>query len=97
MSYITVLSFDLQGAETTDYEMLRDELEKLGLRETLPKNNGLELPSTTHIGVIKGGSSGKITADISARIGKVIRERHLKGKYVISVGAKWSAMVAKFC
>ena len=79
MGYKIIVTFDLENAETSDYEKAKKILSEYGLFPTSPKKD-LQLPSTT----LMGNFDSNISADdIKIFIWNLFKENGLKPKRLL--------------
>jgi hypothetical protein len=91
MTYLVVVSFDINNEGAGDYEHIYKEMKDIGLRDSLADHEGKEreLPTSTVAGIFKGSSAKNVRNDICTRVGSAFRNGNIKGKIFISVGRDW--------
>ena len=98
MKCLAIVGFNLKGAESQDYEDLKDAFEDKGLKRSISGESGItiQLPSTTYVGILEGESPKAVRTSLHAVVDRVIEKQQLKGKYFIAVGANSSVGVKSF-
>ena len=92
MSYLVVVSFDLDNAVSEDYLCIRDELDNLGLHDNIVGESGdrSDLPTTTFAGKLEGSSASSMRDDICHKVEGAFGRCRVKGKFFVSVGGNWT-------
>lgn len=93
MSYFVVVTFDIAGGRSEDYENLYKDFAALGLSRTLQSSqgNGVKLPTTTTAGEFNGQNSGLVRDYLCDETQQCFARRRLRGEVFVSVGGgDWS-------
>lgn len=92
MSYLAVLSFDVESARPDTYRSIESDLNDIGLSDTITGSSGkaFKLPTTTFVGEFNGENAGKIRDDLSDQIKAVFSKHNVRSKIFLSVGGNWS-------
>lgn len=91
MNYLVTLSFDLYGAESKDYECIKEELEDLNLYETIEDDKGIEfdLPTTTFVGEFNNSHADSLIDEIFEKLKKAFKKCKINGKIFVAVSRDW--------
>ena len=89
---LVIATFDLRGADSDDYDVVRRELTRIGLSETISGPNGkvIDLPSTTYTGIVAAESARRLKVQVSDSIKNVLQRSHVKGTYLVCVSRQWA-------
>jgi hypothetical protein len=87
MKLLAIVAFNLKGAESDDYGVIRDELHEMGLAEEVRNENNIpyELPDTTYLGIVESPSAKILKDKLVSRLKKVFQDKGIRATYVISV------------
>lgn len=103
VSYQVLITFDLEGADTSKYQRIRDTLaEDLDLERVihLSKDDGgkfKELPHNTFATLWAKDSTEQETRDYFRQIVlAAFKKNNLKGRYVILVAQNWAVSAGEF-
>jgi len=91
MARLVIVTFDLSGAKSPQYKVVREGLAALDLH-TFVEKDGLKvrLPFNTAAGRIEFKSSTALRDRLAKRIKALFRKHHLKGKVFVAVGGRWA-------
>ncbi len=92
MSYLVVVTFEIENAVPDDYLCIKEKLKNVGLHDSLVADDGrrYNLPTTTFAEKIEGSSADAIRDDICNQVKNVFGECGVKGKILVSVGEDWA-------
>lgn len=90
MKHLAILTFDLVGAESSDYERLNEALKEMNFLNSIHAihlNRTSSLPSNTYTSEFEyeGRTLGSITVDITELVKKAFVECKVKGEFFIQV------------
>ena len=88
MSYLVVLSFDLNANSQDLYDDLNIGLNNMGLKKELRSSSGktVALPSNTYSGTFTGAEAGKVRDDIAEQIKKIFNDNNAHGRVFLAIG-----------
>jgi hypothetical protein len=91
LSYLVVVTFDIDGGVSSDYRYVAEELDKIGLRSWLQSNSDrpVDLPSNTFAGLFNGPGTAAIRESIMRGVMAIFRSRNLHGPILVTVGENW--------
>ena len=92
MSFLVTLCYDLEGAESSAYERLHDDLCALGFRDSLTEDakGSMELPSSTYLAIMEGSSARELKLLLTSRLDALFQKLDIRGRYLLSIGGGWS-------
>jgi len=91
MAKLVIVTFDLTGAKSSRYEVVRDGLAEIGLHTYVPKNGRrVRLPYNTVAGKIVLSSTAAVRDRLAKGVKALFRQHHLRGRVFIAVGGNWA-------
>jgi hypothetical protein len=94
MSFIVMITFDLNGADNTDYRFVKTALDKIDLSQFLMgRTKEVRLPHNTYVAKFSNEAFSESVAlrdYLRPEIRRIFRARNLRGKYFIGVGKDWA-------
>ena len=92
MSVLVHVTFDLEGADSQDYENVRNGLSEIALLDWVVGDNKkfVDLPCNTFLAEYEGNYSATIRDDVSEFIKLLFKDLGVKGKVFVSVGTGWA-------
>jgi len=99
MSYLVVVTYDLENATSKDYANVKSELKKLELYDTTEKIRGnatTHLPNTTVAGQFEGLTEAAVRDAIREKVVAAMNSCNVTGKLFITVSDKWTWGVKQF-
>jgi hypothetical protein len=97
MSYLAVVTFDLDGASPRYYPRVQKQLGNMNLEKKLKIKRSRKfssLPSNTFAGTFSGewneASASEVRDHLRAEVAKAIKTLGLKGTVFVAIGDSWS-------
>ena len=91
MPKLVIVTFDLSGAKSPQYKIIRDGMADLGLYKYIVKDDHkVYLPYNTVAGKPKAGSPTGLRDRLAKSIKALFRTHRLKGRAFIAVGGRWA-------
>jgi len=96
MSYLVVVTFDLETAESKDYDCVKEEFAKINLYPTIKDENNKEfdLTKNTFAGKLEGQNTNNIRDNILSAVKSIFKNCKVKGRIFVSVGGNWAWGIA---
>lgn len=95
MSFFTVVSFDIVDGEPSDYTVIYEALELIGLKAYLITSKGVrvDLPETTVAGNVDGEKDTEVRDTIMGLAKQAFKKCKLHGNIFVSVSSRrcWSS------
>ena len=97
MKLLTMVAFNLKGAESDSYDAIKEVLLRNGLSETVSNKDNVvfELPETTYLGVVEAKSSKILKEQITEELKKILTMKKIRATYVVSVSDDWSITMGR--
>ena len=97
MKLLALVAFNLKGADSDDYEAIRDELQRRGLAEELANERGevFELPETTYLGIVESDSAKKLKESLVSGLKRVFQDEKIRATYVISIAKDFTLTMGR--
>lgn len=91
-THLVTLAFDLQNADSDDYDNADRELAKLGLTRQLQATNGttVTLPYNTYAGEFTGVTAAQVRNDVRNLAMAALQQCQVTGKLFVAVGGNWA-------
>ena len=97
MKLLSIVAFNLKGAESDDYDAIRAALRRFGLNEEVKndQNKVFELPDTTYLGIVDAASSKNLKEQLVGALKQVFQRRKIRATYVISIAKDWTLTMGR--
>lgn len=96
MSFFAVITFDLDGAESTIYNKIKIDLKKINIEKTLSKKDRskeITLPQNVYVGRFSESdykSAKELRNYLTQELTKIFNKNSTEGKYFILIGNGWA-------
>jgi len=96
MSYLVFCTFDLKGANSTDYQNAYADLKKIGLHKVHKNSAGGEdvIPTTAAMGPFNGAGASNVCESVRDQVLAAFRARKFDSEVFLAVGGEAWAWVA---
>lgn len=92
MSYLAIVTIDLEGAEWEDYDCVNTKFEAIGLYKevTTSTEKKVQLPNNTYAGEFNADKSSELRDNLLDKAQNAFKACRVKGEIYIAVGTSWS-------
>lgn len=92
---LAIVTFDLHGAKTKNYEVITEKMSQIGLEKTINSPDDkkpIKLPANTYAGEFKGKKkdASELRDKLRKAVGKQIKKQGLSAEVFVVVGTGWS-------
>lgn len=90
-TFFATVTFDLQNADSDDYQDAQTNLAAIGLHKAVTADDGrsVDLPYNTFAGKFNGSTAAGVRDYIRDHAKAALNKSHLSGRLFVAVGGDW--------
>lgn len=90
-TYFATLTFDLNDADSSDYQTADESLAAVGLRKVLQGSNGpVTLPANTYAGEFPGTDAASVRDSVRQIAKQALSKLRPTGRLFVAIGGDWN-------